>query len=173
MYHTLLFCTFDQIELGDWMTLSVKIYLVNFRLSITSLEWFWAKLTSKYLIISLILKIIPFNQISKEGNNLFMKVAFILSQPDKQFQRMDFPLEVSSTNAQPMFNQYPNNIQPLFNPSLLLIIPKLRHKWKRSNGHKLRCQNSIRSSQGASNPEACVTISAKLHHFWICDLDQF
>jgi len=40
-----------------------------------------------------------------------IKVAFILSQPDKQFQRMDFPLE------------------------------------------------------GASNPEACVTISAKLHHF--------
>ena len=162
MYYTILFCKFDQIELGGWMTLSVKIYLVNFRLSITSLEWFLAKLTSKYSIISLILKIIPFNQISKEGNNLFMKVAFILSQPDKQFQRMDFPLEVSSTN-----------IQTIYNPNLKLIITKLRHKWKRSNGNKLRCQNSIRSSQGASNPEACVTISAKLHHFWICDLDQF
>ena len=29
-----------------------------------------------------------------------MKVAFILSQPDKQFRRIDFPLEVSSTNVQ-------------------------------------------------------------------------
>ena len=40
-----------------------------------------------------------------------MKVAFILSQPDKQFQRMDFPLEVSSTNVQPMFNQHSTNVQ--------------------------------------------------------------
>ena len=104
----------------------------------------------------------PIRSNSKVRYNLFMKVAFILSQPDKQFQRMDFPLEVSSTN-----------IQTIYNPNLKLIIPKLTHKWKRSNGNKLRCQNSIRSSQGASNPEACVTISAKLHHFWICDLDQF
>ena len=47
MYNTILFCKFDQIELGSWMTLSVKIYLVNFRLSITSLEWLWAKQISK------------------------------------------------------------------------------------------------------------------------------
>ena len=65
MYYKILFCKFDQIELGSWMTLSVKIYLVNFRLSITSLEWLWAKLISKYLIISLTLKIIPFDQIPK------------------------------------------------------------------------------------------------------------